>query len=532
MKQIWSLIIILIIGSITFISCSSDEQKIHAGAQSEQQQSQKDYYTCPMHPSVISDRPGACPVCGMALVKKSPQQEMASEEMENIYAVSLSPTQRVLANVATEPVFRRALSREIEAVGVVDIAEPLQATVSARFRGRIEKLFVNYTGEQVKKGQPLFEMYSPDLITGKREFLLAIDALSAAKEAGIEQNIRMQEGLLRAIRDRLHIHFGMTDEQIAELESGGRVSNTVRFLSPIAGTVIRKQALEGQYVDEGMALYELADLSTVWMYLDVYEKDARFIRINQPLQITTEAYPGETFSGRAVFIDPVMNSETRTFRIRAEFSNPHLRLKPRMYVRAQIKVSLGRPLVIPASAVISTGKRTVVWVEVKPNVFEPRDVVLGSTSDLYYEVISGLMEGDEIAVSGGYLIDSESQLRLPAARDAHAGHGVTTQASEESRITGRGSSVSGQTAANEIHILVKGRYKPDVIRIKQGKPVRLLFYRDEDADCTNEVVFDDFKIRKRLPARKTTTIEIPPTKPGEYHFTCGMGMVSGKLVVE
>lgn len=529
MKKYFFQIIMLSIVLALFIGCASDtkEKGSHEDSKTE---TAADYYTCPMHPSVISDRPGACPVCGMALVKKSPQQEMASEEMENIYAVSLSPTQRVLANVATEPVFRRALSREIETVGVVDIAEPLQATVSARFRGRIEKLFVNYTGELVKKGQPLFELYSPDLITGKREFLLAVDALSAAKEAGIEQNIRMQEGLLRAIRDRLHIHFGMTDEQIAELESGRQIGNTVQFFSPIAGTVIRKQALEGQYVDEGMALYELADLSTVWMYLDVYEKDARFIRINQPIQITTEAYPGETFSGRAVFIDPVMDGETRTLRVRTEFPNPHLRLKPGMYVRAQIKISLGRPLVIPASAVISTGKRTVVWVEVKPNVFEPRDVTLGSTSDSFYEVISGLMEGDEIAVSGGYLIDSESQLQLPATAGVHKGHGVTTEPSREFRDAPP-SSADGQ-AMDEINILVKGRYKPDVIRVKQGKPVRLHFYRDEDADCTNEVVFDDFKIRKRLPARQTTTIELPPAKPGEYHFTCAMGMVSGKLVVE
>lgn len=488
-----------------------------------QMQSTTEYYTCPMHPSVISDRPGACPVCGMALVRKSSQMEMSADQVSNLRTVSLSPTQRVLANVTTERVERRSFVKTIEAVGIVDYAEPLQAIVSARFRGRIEKLFVNFTGVQVQNGQPLFDLYSPDLLTAKQEFLLALDGLRKAKEAGDQTSIGVQERLFHATRERLRVHFGMTEDQIADLESSPSLSSTVRFHSPIRGTVLSKQVQEGQYVDEGMVLYELADLSKVWVYIDVYEKDIPLIRIGQAVEVTIESYP-EQISGTVTFIDPVVNSETRTVRVRAEFANPTGLLKPKMYLKAAISKIVQGALVIPASAVLTTGKKTVVWVETQPNIFEPRNVTLGLSSDSFYQILDGLREGELVAVTGGFLIDSESALRQPTAADPHAGH--TTIGEKRSTETLK----SGAT--NEHRILVKGKYIPEVIRVASGTPVKLHFYRDEDADCTNEVIFDDFRIRRRLPARKTTTVELPASRPGEYHFTCGMGMVHGKLIVE
>ncbi len=526
MKTFFFLIILSVLAVLS--SCTRTDSNAAGSrndslAAADKTSSAKEYYTCPMHPSVVSDRPGACPVCGMALVKKSAEQEISSSSLANIEAVSLSPTQRVVANVTTTTVERRSLNKEINAVGVVDFAEPLQATVSARFRGRIEKLYVNFTGDVVHKGQPLFELYSPDLVSAEQEFILALDAMNSAiasnNDADVQQS-RQAGQLLQAARDRLRVHFGTTEQQIADIEAKKQVRYAVTFDSPIHGTVIRKEIQEGQYVDEGMMLYQLADLSKVWIYLEVYEKDVRFIKLGQVAQITSEAYPNESFSGRVTFIDPVMNGETRTVRVRTEFANPNGELKPQMYVKAQITVPITNAIIIPASAVLSTGKRSVVWVEVQPNMFEPRDVVFGEHTDSFCEVLSGLKRGETIVVTGGFLLDSESQLQQSTSAEPKGGLMAHENGSHAMAENGK------------VNILVKGRYSPDVIHVKQGQKVKLLFYRDEDADCTNEVVFEELNIRRHLPARTTTTVEITPKDTGEIHFVCGMGMVRGKLVVE
>ncbi len=377
------------------------------------------YYTCPMHPSVRSDRPGACPVCGMALVKKSARTENPADAVE-FRGVSLSPTQRVMANVTTVPAVRRTLSAEVSAVGIVAAAEPSQATVAARFRGRIEKLLVNTTGQRVRKGEPLFELYSPDLISAERDFLLALQADKQATQSGIDGSGTMQKKLLEASRDRLQIHFGFTDTQIARLESSGQISITATFFSPISGTVLQKDIQEGMYVEEGMTLYQLADLSTVWAYLDVYERDLRAVKPGQAIGVTTEAYPAKTFNGHVTFIDPVVNPGTRTVRVRTEFRNKEGLLKPNMFIRAHLSASSGPSIVVPQSAVLSMGPRAAVWVEVQPNRFEPREVVPGAANDGQVEILKGLQEGELVAQTGGFLIDSESSLQQPRPAEPHA----------------------------------------------------------------------------------------------------------------
>jgi Cu(I)/Ag(I) efflux system membrane fusion protein len=374
----------------------------------------REYYTCPMHPSVISDKPGACPVCGMTLVKKSGEPAAAAPGKNDGMppGVSLSATQRVLANVATTVVERTTLPREIDAVGIVDYAEPLRVKLTSRFAGRIEKLHVAVTGESVKKGEPLFDIHSPELYSAERELLLAAQAMRAPGWA-TDSNRRL---MLEATMERLHLHFGMTHEQIGALADSGRPDDTVAYYSPIGGTVMARYIQEGQYVDEGSALYDIADLSRVWTYLDVYEKDLRFVKVGTPVVLRTEAWPGETFSGTVTFIDPVVNSETRTVRVRSEFGNAAGKLKPQMYVEAQLQVPSPGALVVPASAVMSTGKRNIVWVEVAENAFEPREVRVGVAGGTLVEITGGLSEGEKVVTSGGYLLESESQLRTPAAR--------------------------------------------------------------------------------------------------------------------
>ncbi|MBU1298771.1 MAG: efflux RND transporter periplasmic adaptor subunit [Bacteroidetes bacterium] len=234
------LITIIILSSLLFYSCGSEKKSDADEHGTHSEQTAKEYYTCPMHPSVVSDRPGACPVCHMDLVKKLAQLEASETEISHLEAVSLSPTQRIIANVSTSTVERRDISKGVDAVGVVDVAEPLQAQVTARSRGRIEKLHVNFTGEIVKKGQQLFELYSPDLVSAQQELILASNTIKNMKSADA-----IQRNLLNATRSRLRIHFGLTESQISEIEQSQNIKSSIAYHSPISGTVLSKSIQEG-----------------------------------------------------------------------------------------------------------------------------------------------------------------------------------------------------------------------------------------------------------------------------------------------
>jgi hypothetical protein len=275
-----------------------------------------------------------------------------------------------------------------------------------------------------------------------------------------------------------------------------------------------------------MTLYQLADLSTVWAYLDVYEKDLRAIRLGQPIAVTTEAYPGRTFSGRVTFIDPVVNPGTRTVRVRTEFPNGEGLLKPNMFIQARLSSFAASGVTVPQSAVLSTGPRTVVWVEVAPNRFEPRNVQLGVAEGGQVEILRGIQEGEMVAQTGGFLIDSESALQQPGPADPQAGHKSGNEHAQA------GLNTSAFPAESRATIVVDGQYTPEVVHVRRDTPLKLEFVRKDGGACTSEVVFTELNLRRALPEGKTTTIELPPQKPGEIHFTCGMGMVHGTVIVE
>jgi len=383
----------------------ADEAQPESSAHADHQE---EYYTCPMHLSVRKDKPGACPVCGMALVKKTAAKEMPDGDMTSLEAVRLSSTQRVMANVATATVERRMLNKEINAVGVVEVAEPNFKHISSRFPGRLEKLYLNYTGQTVRAGDPVAEVYSPEAISAQQEFLLALQSQEISKTAtAIIANTSTQ--LLEQAKQKL-VLLGL-ERLIPELAQTRKAREIVTIYSPIRGTVLKKSVDPQQYIETGEDMYDVADLSIMWMYLEVYEKDLRFVKIGQPVRMTSEAYPNEIFTGKVTFIDPTINNETRTVRVRAEFANPAGKLKLGLYVKAQIMIPINDALVVPTSAVLTTGKRTVVWIEVQENMFEPREVVVGAQTEEYYEVLSGLQGGEKIVVTGGFLLDSESQLQ-------------------------------------------------------------------------------------------------------------------------
>jgi Cu(I)/Ag(I) efflux system membrane fusion protein len=406
----------------------------------------KELYTCAMHPFIIKDKPGTCPICAMELIKKidgaadgGAQTAEQKQQAEMLGHVSLSPTQQVMANAATVEATQGTLSKEINAVGIVQYDQSRQAKVTAWIAGRIDKLHVNKVGDAVSKDRPVAEIYSPDLVATQQEYLLAVKSREQLKNSPIPSISQGGDGLVASAKQRLML-FGVKESQIAELEKAGKPNIRLPIYTPLSGVVIEKMMQQGQYVNTGEVLFNIADLSRVWVEIDVYENEVPYVRVGQQVEIRSAVEHGAAFNGRISFVYPFHDPKTHTVRARVEMANPHNMLKPDMFVNAIIKIPLARGIVIPVTAVIDTGKRQVVWVETSPGMFEPRDVQAGQRTDDKIQILSGLNPGDKVAVSGGYLIDSESQLKGGSGTD-HSQHtggakpeakGQTTPAKKDS----------------------------------------------------------------------------------------------------
>jgi Cu(I)/Ag(I) efflux system membrane fusion protein len=377
----------------------------------------KQLYTCSMHPFIIKDKPGTCPICGMELIKKidaatdsGTRTAVQKPQADMLGHVSLSPTQRVMANVATVAAKQGTLNKEINAVGIVQYDQSRQAKVTAWIAGRIDKLNVSTVGAYVSKDKPVAEVYSPDLVSTQQEYLLALKSRDQLKNSPIPSISQNGEGLVASARQRLML-FGVKEHQIAELEKAGKPNIRLPIYTPLSGIVIEKMVQLGQYVNTGDVLFNIADLSRVWVELDVFENEVPYIKVGQQVEIRSSADHNVASNGRISFVYPFHDPKTHTVKARVEMANPGQRLKPDMFVNAIIRVPLVTGIVVPVTAVIDTGTRQVVWVETSPGMFEPRDVQVGERVEDKAQILSGLKTGDKVAVSGGYMIDSESQLK-------------------------------------------------------------------------------------------------------------------------
>jgi len=387
----------------------------------EHAQKAADVYYCPMHPTIVSDKPGACAICGMNLVKKTANAEADMKAMAGgeLQAISLSPEQRVTANVRTVRVALDTHTGELVTTGRVTFDERRIAQVTAYTAGRIERLFVNFTGDTLRRGEAVGTIYSPDLFATQQEYLLALENRERMRRAGFESARSASVDLVESTKRRLML-FGMTAAQVEQVESTKKPILATRITTPVSGVVTKKLAVEQQYVAQGQPLLEVADLSHVWVEADVYEQQLPSVRVGDKVEITAAAVPGRTFNGTVGFIVPVLEGATRTARVRIELANPGLLLKPDMYVNVRI---IGAPapahIMVPASAIVDRGQKQFVWVETQPGSYEPRAVTTGGRHGEAVVIASGLSEGDQVVVEGGFLLDSEAQLRS-ATEGGHA----------------------------------------------------------------------------------------------------------------
>lgn len=441
---------------------------------------QVEAWTCSMHPQIKLPKPGKCPICFMDLIPLISD----GDDDGGLRELSVSETSAKLMAIETVPVERRFVTANVRMVGKIDYDETRVSDITAWVPGRLDRLFVDYTGVSVKAGDHMVSLYSPELLSAQEELLQAIAATKSLEQSDVSIVRETTSAMVTAVREKLRL-WGLTPEQIQEIEERGKADDHITIYAPSGGIVIQKNAQEGMYVNMGTRIYTIADLSQMWVNLDAYESDLTWLRYGQHVNFTTESYPGETFSGTISFIHPVLNEATRTIKVRVNVANDDGRLKPGMFVRAVAAAnvatggrvmnadlagkwicpmhpeivkdgaefcdvcgmplvraeSLGyvgtvptdadKPLVIPASAALWTGKRAIVYVEVpgmdRPT-FEGREIVLGPRAGDDYLVTHGLAEGERVVTKGNFKLDAELQIRAKPSMMTPGGGGGDSMA--------------------------------------------------------------------------------------------------------
>jgi len=477
---------------VRYASQARQEQSIKQ--QTDQTQDVKKW-TCSMHPEIIRDKPGKCPKCGMDLI---PLVANSGSQDSNRRLV-ISEDAAMLMEIQTTLVERKFVTAKVRMVGTIDYDETRLKQITAWVPGRIDRLYVDFTGTTVNKGDHMVYLYSPQLVSAQAELLQVANAVRTLQPEASELVQRSTLATLEAAREKLRL-LGLTTEQVEQIERSGQPQTHITITSPITGIVIRKHATEGTYVNTGTPIYTVADLSKLWVKLDAYESDLPWIKYGQQVEFTTEAYPGETFTGTISFIDPVLNAKTRTVKLRVNVDNSEGKLKPNMFVRAVVRSGVAQggkvmvpgmagkwicpmhpdviadqpgkcsicgmdlvtteslgyvaereskqaPLVIPTSAALITGTRAVVYVKVpdaNEPTFEGREIVLGPRAGDYYLVKQGLAEGELVVTNGNFKIDSAMQIQAKpsmmnpeggVAPASHHGHSGTS-ATEQSKPMG------------------------------------------------------------------------------------------------
>ena len=393
-------------------------------------------YTCPMHPAV-KDAPGNCPICGMKLVKvatkkpdepkplfyRSPMDAQqtsplpmkdpmgmdylpvydttaTTSEVDGLSLVEIDPTRQQLIGLKTASVDRGVVGGSLRTAARVTVDETRVRKVNVKVGGFVEKLFVDFVGKPVRKGQPLFSLYSPEILAAENEYLVAL---------------RLDENLRSAARTKLEL-WGIPGAELERLEKEKTASSVVTFVSAVSGVVTKKEIVEGSRVEMGAMPFEVVDLSTLWVLADVYETELRFVAPGMTADLRLDAWPGRTWQGKVLFIDPVLDGNTRTAKVRLAFANPNGELRPEMFGDVTLSRDFRQTVRLPSDAVVQSGRQSIVFVSRGEGRFEPRRIVTGEVGRDFTEVLSGLVQGEAVIVRANFLIDSESRLRASLAR--------------------------------------------------------------------------------------------------------------------
>jgi Cu(I)/Ag(I) efflux system membrane fusion protein len=415
---------------------------------------EKPTYVCPMHPTITSDHPGDCPICGMKLVKATPssgtqaakgprkiafyrspmdakqtspvprKDEMGMDylpvyedetggegaKVEGLATVNIDPQRQQLIGLRTAEVTRGSVGGSWTTVGRVAVDETRVHHVSLKVAGFAEHVFVDYVGKQVKAGDPLFTIYSPELVSVQEEYLLALRTRKALGRAVGAAG----EDLVDSARQRLKL-WDIPESEIVRLERTGRPSKTLTLHTPMAGVVTKKDVVMGHRLQEGDMPYEITDLSQVWVLADAYETDLQRIKLGMTATLSLQAFPNRAFKGKVIFIDPLLDPKTRTAKVRLAFPNPTGELRPEMFGEVTLQAAARQGLRVPSDAVIDSGTKKVVFVAVGEGKFQPREVKIGVVGADSAEVLEGLHAGEQVVTRANFLVDSESRLRASLA---------------------------------------------------------------------------------------------------------------------
>lgn len=482
------------------------------------------YYRNPMGLADTSPTPKKDPM-GMdyVAVYEGEDESASGGEPASPNQVRISTEKIQKLGVRTEAAAMRMLGKTVRAAGRIEPDERRVFVVTAKFEGYVERLHVNATGQPVAKGQPLFEAYSPELVSAQREYAIAMQGLEAMKDAGAEAQAGMRQ-LADSSLARLR-NWDLSPAQVTALMKSGQPQRTISFPSPVSGVVSEKKALQGMRFMPGEMLYQVTDLSSVWVIADLSEQDIGLVKSGAKARVTTTAYPNEAFEGRITYIYPTLKAETRSIPVRVEMANPGQKLKPAMFAQVEVSVGGKAPvLTVPDSAVIDTGTRRIVLVQVKEGRFEPREVDIGGRGENYVEILKGVKDGEQVVVAANFLIDAESNLKaVVGGFGSHAGHGSPAKGADAAASGGVAMAPAAAPAPAPAPTAIghKAEGTIDGIDLKAGTlslnhgPVPTLKW----PAMTMEFKAANASLLNGLKAGQAVRFEFVERQPGEYVVT-------------